>query len=485
MKLTDLSDAQLLESLKTVCGQGRVVLARLLAHLIEVEERRLHLEAACPSMFQFCVRRLGMSEDEACRRIHAARLARRFPDLLARIERGELTLSTIALLHDALTESSYEELVEAAAGKTKAEVQALLARRSPIARRAGGDHDHPDAAGPSPRLGALTPVPASRGGGRAAARAALGDAPQGAVHGERRAPQEARARTGSHAPRERGRRPRRRRRARRGSAPREAREAAARQDHAPATSREQEASSRACRARRGARSSSGTASAAPSPMPKAIAARRRPGSSSITSSHARAAARASSETCASAAVPTTASTPSRRSARSTSSARSASVGDPRQRGYASESCELAASGLVNMGFRRAEVRRALDAVSARHRSRGPDHHARPDHPPRGAGGPDVAGRCPCRSPCEAHLDGGALVHPAPISSDVGVHEPVGLRRIDTHAADPPELADLLPRAPSGRCPRQRQAARCGSRTRARASAGCATTRGAPSCAASR
>src|SRR5271165_6041393 len=131
MKLTDLSDAQLLESLKTVCSQGRAVLARLLAHLVEVEERRLHLEAACPSMLQFCVLRLGMSEDEGCRRIHAARLARRFPDLLARIERGELTVSTIGLLHGALTEANYDELVEAAAGRTKAEVQALLARRSP------------------------------------------------------------------------------------------------------------------------------------------------------------------------------------------------------------------------------------------------------------------------------------------------------------------------------------------------------------------
>src|SRR5581483_8603057 len=131
MKLGDLSDTQLLESLNSLCGQGRAVLARLLAHLVEVEERRLHLEAACPSMFQFCVRRLGMSEDEACRRIHAARLARRFPDLLVRVERGELTLSTIALLHDALTEATYEDLVEAAAGKTKAEVQALLAKRWP------------------------------------------------------------------------------------------------------------------------------------------------------------------------------------------------------------------------------------------------------------------------------------------------------------------------------------------------------------------
>ena|SRR5271165_3614804 len=42
-------------------------LTDLLAHLVEEEERRLHLEAACPSMLQFCVLRLGMSEDEACR----------------------------------------------------------------------------------------------------------------------------------------------------------------------------------------------------------------------------------------------------------------------------------------------------------------------------------------------------------------------------------------------------------------------------------
>src|SRR5215469_10955928 len=161
MKLTDLSDAQLLEGLRTLCGQARVVLARLLAHLVEVEERRLHVEAACPSLFQFCVRTLRMSEDEACRRIHVARLARRFPDLLARIERGELTLSTIALLHDALTEATYEELVEAAAGKTKAEVQALLAKRSPMPDVPAAITTQP----PLPTLGVqAVPAPAAAGG---------------------------------------------------------------------------------------------------------------------------------------------------------------------------------------------------------------------------------------------------------------------------------------------------------------------------------
>jgi hypothetical protein len=39
---------------------------------------------------------------------------------------------------------------------------------------------------------------------------------------------------------------------------------------------------------------------------------------------------------------------------------------PRQRGYATPSCALAASGLAGMGFRKTEVRRTLDAIAARH-----------------------------------------------------------------------------------------------------------------------
>ena len=78
-KLESLTDEQVLARLSAVLGSGRRALAELIAHLGEVEERRLHLDAACSSMFDYCVNRLGLSEDEACRRIDVARLARRFP----------------------------------------------------------------------------------------------------------------------------------------------------------------------------------------------------------------------------------------------------------------------------------------------------------------------------------------------------------------------------------------------------------------------
>ena len=85
-RLEHLSDARLLESLGGALRTQRRSLAELVAHLGEVEERRLQLEAACSSLFAYCVGRLAMSEDEACRRIDLARLARRFPALFAELE---------------------------------------------------------------------------------------------------------------------------------------------------------------------------------------------------------------------------------------------------------------------------------------------------------------------------------------------------------------------------------------------------------------
>ncbi len=131
MTLTNLSDEELLSSLSAVYMQTRRLLGRLLLHLIEVEARRLDLRSACSSLYDFCQRRLGMSESEAVRRIEAARLVRRFPTLLGYIERGELHMTALLLLRRALTDDNIEELVAAAAGKTKREVQELLAARAP------------------------------------------------------------------------------------------------------------------------------------------------------------------------------------------------------------------------------------------------------------------------------------------------------------------------------------------------------------------
>ena len=134
MQLTELSDEALVSQVAALCLEGHRLTARLVVHLIEVEERRLDLKAACTSMFDFCVRRLGMSEGAAFRRINAARLVKRFPGLLARLASGDLHLSTLVLLRPHLMHvdaAQAAELAAATAGKTQREVEELLARRAP------------------------------------------------------------------------------------------------------------------------------------------------------------------------------------------------------------------------------------------------------------------------------------------------------------------------------------------------------------------
>lgn len=131
--LSDVSNNELLAALKSFAGVERQALAKIIAYLAEVEERRLHLELACSSMFDFCTRRLGLSEGEAFRRLTAARLVRRLPTLLDAIASGRIHLSSVVLLRDVLTEANVDEVVASVTGKTKREVEELVAQMAPKA----------------------------------------------------------------------------------------------------------------------------------------------------------------------------------------------------------------------------------------------------------------------------------------------------------------------------------------------------------------
>lgn len=172
------SDTELCAGLLALHHKSNEVTAELLAHLAELDARRLYLLHATPSLFAYCVERLGCSEDEAGRRIHAARTARRFPRIFALLAAGKLHLSTINLLATHLDERNADELIDAACGKTKRETEELLAARFakpdvPTRLRAlplsaacvGADSTAaaPAAASPSstPVAVALTPAPAA------------------------------------------------------------------------------------------------------------------------------------------------------------------------------------------------------------------------------------------------------------------------------------------------------------------------------------
>jgi 5-methylcytosine-specific restriction endonuclease McrA len=125
------SDDELLSATRRLIGAERRLTAKFVACLAEIEDRRLHLLAGYASMFDFCTRGLGLSENEAFRRIAAARLGRRFPVVHSLLASGAVHLTTLELLREHLTDENHNELLASVSGKTKREVEAFLATRFP------------------------------------------------------------------------------------------------------------------------------------------------------------------------------------------------------------------------------------------------------------------------------------------------------------------------------------------------------------------
>jgi hypothetical protein len=74
---------------------------------------------------------LGLSEWEAYNRIEVARAARRFPMILDLLAEGSVGLTTVKLLAPHLTSENHGEVLASARGKTKTEVQEIVARLAP------------------------------------------------------------------------------------------------------------------------------------------------------------------------------------------------------------------------------------------------------------------------------------------------------------------------------------------------------------------
>ena len=126
-----LSDCDLISEVKRLAQSERAATAALVASLAEMDARRLYLGEGCSSLFTYCTRVLHLSEHAAYGRIEAARAARRFPVLLDRFERGELTLSSMCLLRPHLTDENCLELLDAARHASKRDVERLIAGIAP------------------------------------------------------------------------------------------------------------------------------------------------------------------------------------------------------------------------------------------------------------------------------------------------------------------------------------------------------------------
>ena len=130
-KLEGVSDrglqAQLVQLLASSCRTE----ARILAHIAEVERRRLFLKEGFSDLYKYCHQRLGLSETEAYHRVTAARIARKYPIAFSLVEARKIHLSGLCKLKNFLTPANHQELFQVACGKTKQQIEELLAARYP------------------------------------------------------------------------------------------------------------------------------------------------------------------------------------------------------------------------------------------------------------------------------------------------------------------------------------------------------------------
>jgi HNH endonuclease len=133
LSLKNVRDDDLLRQLSSLVKQSRGVESEVVAHIGEVETRRLYARKAWSSMFEYCRRVLHLRENEAYLRITVARASRQNPALLEMLADGRLHLSGIARLAPHLTRDNAAAVLQRACGMSHREIRELVAELEPKA----------------------------------------------------------------------------------------------------------------------------------------------------------------------------------------------------------------------------------------------------------------------------------------------------------------------------------------------------------------
>ncbi len=138
-KLSSLSDKELLEQLQKLVRSEKETTEQIIRHLAEVEERKLYAAQGYSSLYDYATRALGYSSSAAMRRIKAARIGTKLPEVFDCLERGELTLSTVEVLSGLAEKKDPALLLEQFRGKSREEAEEIAATLQPVARTAFRD----------------------------------------------------------------------------------------------------------------------------------------------------------------------------------------------------------------------------------------------------------------------------------------------------------------------------------------------------------
>lgn len=130
-----LSDEDLSREVRFLAQRDRHCLAKTVVHLAEYDRRRLCVKEGADSLFIYCVKTLGYDEFDSFRRIRAARTISKYPGIVPLIEEGNISLTAISVLHPYLTPENHRAWFADVAGKSRRQIEAMVAARHPQGAR--------------------------------------------------------------------------------------------------------------------------------------------------------------------------------------------------------------------------------------------------------------------------------------------------------------------------------------------------------------
>ena len=102
MTVKNLSNLELVERFGKLVRTERKITHLVLECIAEIDHRKIYLQKAYSSLYDYLIKEFGYSPSAALRRIESARLLREVPEMAEKIETGALNLSQLSKVQQAI-----------------------------------------------------------------------------------------------------------------------------------------------------------------------------------------------------------------------------------------------------------------------------------------------------------------------------------------------------------------------------------------------
>ncbi len=130
--LSHLKNQEIISKVNGLIGKQRESRSLLIRHLVEFDQRKLHLSLGYSGTFSYLVKKYKFSEGSAWRYTQALKVARQFPVVLDDLKEGRLSLTHLAktakqILSKEMTSTEKVKLLEGIKGLSSKEVEKVIA----------------------------------------------------------------------------------------------------------------------------------------------------------------------------------------------------------------------------------------------------------------------------------------------------------------------------------------------------------------------